>query len=637
MPRDLLAKRAPRDLIGGPKHPEFEPANVPGGVPGYNPETGMVERSKAASAAHGFSDTATAGFGDEATAALIAPFSEKDYGQIRDEIRAMQEGARADNPKSYLAGQVAGGVAQAATLGGTGASLGANAARAGHGLGRIAAGSAVDGAVVGLLQGAGSGEDVEERAKRAMLGGAAGLAAGGVAPYAVAGVSRVGGALAAPLMARLRPESYADNAMAEGLRRSGTSMDEIADALTSARVDGQDVFTVADAMGNAGQRMLSTAARNPHEGRQALVEALEARQAGQGRRIAGFLEDGFGSPQTAAQTETATRALRSTAGNANYGAARAAAGAVDTTPAIQAIDEVIQPGVTPLVGAGADDTGVYATLNRARGWLTNGQSQVSDFDRALLAKQEMDAIIERGGVAAARLRPARDALDDALAQSSAPYATARDTYRQQSLALEAVDTGRNAARRGRVEDTIPAFGSMSPEQQAGFRAGYVDPLVESTQGAATGVNKARPLINDATAAEFPAFATPGRGDELSRRIAREQTMFETRNAATGGSRTADNLSDASDMANFDPSIMQNLLQGRPLQAIISAVGRGANEARGLPPSVLERVSRALMETNPDAARQLLEVASQRGASSASRRAIAGAMITNLAGSGAGRF
>src|SRR6185312_5803687 len=104
------------------------------------------------------------------------------------------------------------------------------------------------------------------------------------------------------------------------------------------------------------------------------------------------------------------------------------------------------------------------------------------------------------------------------------------------------------------EDTVPAFNAMSDAEKAGFRTGYADPLIESVQGAAHGVNKARPLINDATAVEFPTFAGSG-GEKLQRQLGRENTMFETRNAALGGSRTADNLADQLDVAAIDPSLI----------------------------------------------------------------------------------
>ena len=407
-------------------------------------------------------------------------------------------------------------------------------------------------------------------------------------------------------------EKRAQGAIREALERSGRSADDVVNDLAQAAAEGQGAYTVADSLGNSGQRMLSGVVRQPGNSRQSIVEALEGRQAGQGRRISGFLEDAFGSPQTASQTEDAIIALRRTQGNANYGAARKAAGAVDVTPAIQAIDDVVQPGVTPLIGAGADDTGVFATLNKARGYLTDGKSQISDFDRALLAKQEMDALIEKGGVIANRLKPARDALDDQLAKASAPYAAARDTYRQQSQALEAVDVGRNAARRGRIEDTIPSFQGMRPDQQAGFRAGYVDPLIESTQGAAVGVNKARPLINDAHAAEFPVFAQPGRADTLGRQLAREQRMFETRGAAIGGSRTADNIADMAEIGTIDPSVVGNILTGNTPGLIRQAFEKGANFFAGKNQATRDMIAQMLMENSPTRANAALAEAVRNG-------------------------
>jgi hypothetical protein len=60
--------------------------------------------------------------------------------------------------------------------------------------------------------------------------------------------------------------------------------------------------------------------------------------------------------------------------------------------------------------------------------------------------------------------------------------------------------------RGRIEDTINRYQSLSPKGQEAFRSGYVDPLIAQTQGAAFGVSKARPLLNDAFAAEADAMA-----------------------------------------------------------------------------------------------------------------------------------
>jgi hypothetical protein len=137
------------------------------------------------------------------------------------------------------------------------------------------------------------------------------------------------------------------------------------------------------------------------------------------------------------------------------------------------------------------------------------------------------------------------------------------------------------------------------------------------------------LMTEKTGQEFPAFAAPGRADQMGTRIAREQRMFETANAALGGSKTADNLADAADLNKFDPSIMTHLLHGRPVAAAVSAIMKAINESRGLPPSVLTRLSQALMETNPAAAQLLLSTGTQRGLSAAGRKAMYGSIITKL--------
>lgn len=448
-----------------------------------------------------------------------------------------------------------------------------------------------EGAAYGGLSAAGHDQDI----KKGLATGAAFGLGGNVAGEALAAAAPIAknavqGALG------IGNQNRAKQAIIAALTRSGKTPQQVTVDMSQAAAEGQGGYTLADALGNSGQRMLSGIARSPGDMRQVIADTLEGRQAGQGRRITRALDEAFGSQQgTALQREAVQTAERRAAGNANYGEARAAAGPVDTSTAIAKINDVVAPGVTPLVGAGAADNGVYATLSRARSLLTNGKTQVSDFDRALLAKQEMDAIIENGGTAASLLRPARNALDDALADASKPYATARDTYRAQSKAIEAVDTGRNAARRGRVEDTVPAFNAMSDSEKAGFRTGYADPLIEQAQGAAHGVNKARPLINDATAVEFPAFAGQG-GEKLQRQLARENTMFETRNAALGGSRTADNLADQLDVGNIDPSLIANILSGHWGAAASRAVGIGANALTGRNQAVRDMIAQTLLHS-----------------------------------------
>ncbi len=602
----------------------------------------------------GATDMLTFGFADEMAAGMDAAlnpvfgtgkpgatFGER-YDQNVEDQRAIDKADSENRFGSRLAGQGVGVVTGGLGLAKAGLSAGANALRSGASLPRVALGTAVDGGVAGGLSGAGAGETLEQRVEGAAMGSLLGIGVGGAAPFAVAGVQAVGKPLLAPLMARLRPDAYANSAVGEALKRSGKGADQVVEALAAARADGQGMFNIADAMGNAGQRMLSTAARVPHDARQEVVEALVQRQAGQGERLAATLADGFGAPDTAAQRAARLTAQRGAAADANYGAARASAGGVDPSSAIAAADDFLKPGAMAVMRnqTGIADDSIEAAVGRARSYLTDGQSVVSDFQSALRAKQEIDAMIEGAKPAVQKhLAPIRNALDDALAKASPDYSKARDTFRQQSRAIEAVDAGKSAASpRVRADDSVPAFSRMTADEQSAFRVGYADPVIARVEAASTSptTNKARLLQTGKSEKEFPAFAEPGRFGLMDRRIRREQTMFDTANTALGGSKTADNLADAADMAQFDPGVIKNLLRGRPIDAAMDAISRLGSEAKGMPPRVVEKVARAMIESDPNAARQILESGAFKAAANDKVRAVVNALLVQSGAGATGR-
>ncbi|RWN47371.1 MAG: hypothetical protein EOS03_13575 [Mesorhizobium sp.] len=630
-----------------------QPAGVPAydpGVPGYDPKTGEVHKyGMLGSAGMGAADMAGMGFGDEAAAGLVSTIeklpgrSGTTYDQALKDIRGDQQQAYDDNPKSYIAGMGAAGVAGGAAMARSGLSFGVRAAEAGAPLLRIAAGGAADGSILGGLTGFGSGEGTQDRLTRSAIGTAAGGVVGGAAPLVVAGAANLLKPIVSPVMARLRPDSYANAALGEGIKRSGSSVDDIAQSLASAQADNQPVFTVADAMGHSGQRLLSTVTRNPNEARQMVVEALNARQAGQGRRVVNSLSEAFDAPDTAAQRTAALTGARDTEASQLYGQARQQANPVDISPAVTAIDQVLQPGVHSIARPNnqiANDS-IEGALSRVRSMITDGRSNLTDFNAVFRAKLDLDDMITKAenqgaGNRAHYLGNAQRVLDQTLADASAPYAAARDAFAAASRRIEAVGTGMTAAMRGRAQDTTAVYQAMTPEEQAAFRVGYADPLIEQAQSAAVGVDKSRPLISDATGMEFPVVTAPGRGPRLWNQLGREKTMFETRNAATGGSRTADNLADAADMSQFDPSVMARLMKGDAWGTITAALAKTLNEAKGLPPSVLSKVGEALMHTDPTMARQALTAGAESTSAKAARRAIVSAIANQVGSSAAAR-
>lgn len=614
--------------FGIPQMPAADPnTGQPAGVPAFSPNAYGTGDSAMA----GLSDSTTLGFGDEFSAGLGSLLSGLPYAQVLQEIRANQSKARASNPGSYVGGQIAGGLAQAAATGGAG--FGANAARSGAGLLKTALGSAADGAILAGLYGTGSadGTDLEERALGGAKGAALGGLTGGLVPVALAAGGKALSPIIAPIVSRLNPDSYAQAAMQQALQRAGMTPDEVSAIMSRAAADGQDMFNVADALGQSGSRLLSTVVRNPNDARQAVFDALTNRQMGQGDRLSNFLAEGFGAPDTAAQRAATLTEQRGADAAANYGAARASAGPVNLNGTVDAIDTLL--GRDPILGNSALSAGPLGQrLQGLRDQLQNGGEQLVDFNRVLNIKSDLYNAMKDNPRLANDMKPVYNALDSALEDASPSYRQANDAYRAASQVIGSVDRGTAAASgRTRAADNIEAFNALSPDEQNAFRAGYVDPLIARVENASVSptTNKARMLMTSKTGQEFPVFAQPGMADQLGNRIAREQAMFETSNAALGGSKTADNLADAAAAAKFDPGVIAKLLAGHPIAAVMSATTKMLNSGRGMSPSVLERVAPILMGTDPQAARAVLEAAQNSARQKGAQLAISSAVLGGL--------
>lgn len=547
---------------------------------------------------------ATLGAADEILAGLTTPFEMikrgtfdpvegYNYTKAREDL--MLEEMRREQGALGTAAEIGGGILSGTALSRAGATF--MPQTVGASLPARIGGAAADGALYGAVSGFNEGSGVGDRLQGAAIGGTAGGVLGAAIPAAGAMLSGP----ASALRAAINPSGVADSQMARAIAESGRSADDVAAAVRQAAQEGQGVYTVADELGNAGQRMLSNVARAPGQGRQTATEFLDARQAGQGRRIANTLDEGFQARQTAAQLQTAQEAARRSEGNALYGAARDQAGAVDLSQPVTMMDDVLRPGVNRVVSQPSNiaDDSVEGIVRRARSFITDGRSVLSDFDSVLRAKQELDSLIDRATPTQQRvLIPIRNEVDRALENASPAYAAARNAYRSASQGIEAIQTGRQAAQRGRFEDTIPAYQGMSAREQQGFRTGYADNLIEGVQGSAEGVNKARQFTTDAARAELPAFAAPDQADLMMRRIGRENTMFATRNQATGGSRTADNLADMESM-RVDPTVFGNVLTGNIPGAISSATRQFIGTLSGYTPAVREELGRLLLQRGAD--------------------------------------
>jgi hypothetical protein len=535
---------------------------------------------------------------DKATAALNAlaqPLTETGlsnagtFGERMAEnertIRAATDAYEKSHPIGTTVGKIALGAAATAPLAAAAPALfGATG-----GIVRQMGVGALSNAAIGGTDAAVRGQDV---GSGVALGGALGAAAPVAATIASPFISNI--------MSRLvSPEGFANRQVARAIIESGQTPDQIANALKQAQAEGQGAFNVADALGNSGQRMLSSVARAPGEGRSAAVEALESRQAGQGRRVANALAEGFEAPETAAQTEARLTAARSAAADAEYGAVRSNGGQVDVVPTIDNLDRVIGTGSGQNLQTPNDS--IESVLRTFRERLS--RVNPDDFEAVQRIRSDMADAAQNAkqngyGNRARLIGNAVRVLDRSMEKASSGFKQANANFAQASKNIEAVQTGRDAFMRGRSEDTIPAFQKLTPEGQAAYRAGYVDPAIGQTQGAAIGVNKARPFANDAFRTEAEAMA-PG-NELMQRRLGREMQMFETRNAALGGSKTADNLADQAALG-VDPAVVLHALHGNYVGALHSLGSKLANGWNGNSPRVRAAIADLLLKNGANAA------------------------------------
>jgi hypothetical protein len=580
----------------------------------------------------GWTDEAVSGLSGATAAAQGGSFSDA-YDLAQEKQRQELGAERQANPIMSAVGEVGGAVIGALPLATAGAARFLPSTTSGiRGLLARSATGLADGAALGAVSGAGQAR-AGERGSGALQGAAIGGVAGAAAP-AIASTLRAG----ANALGLTSAASRANERLAYLMQRSGMTPDDVDRAIAAARADSQPEYMVGDAMGRTGREELSRLTRTASDTGDDVFRTLEQRALGAQRRLGGLIEQSStGRPgYTSAMAESDILAARDAAANIDYGAARAAAGAVDPTQAIQRADDFLNPGGLPMPQARSPlpDDSVEAAVRRARGMLTNDTSMLTDFDAALRAKIELDAMIEKAPKATqARLIPIRNALNDALGAASAPYDAARTGFRQASQRAEAVTTGRDLASRGRFEDTLGVYGAMPADQQAAAKIGYGSKLVEDVRAPAPTGDPTQRLRGIDTQQEVAAIL----GDKTNRQIAREYDMFRAWNRASGNSATAQNMAeDASAGTGIAGAITD--AAGLNVGGLAKrGLGWALAQARGEREPVRKLIADALLSGNTS---NLTQQLAKRGASMKTIDAITRALLMgggSQAANGGGGF
>lgn len=588
----------------------------------------------------------TFGAGDEIVAAGVSALRpDLNYSQALEQERARLAMGRQNHsvlaPVSEIGGGVltgvaaTGGVAPAKTLAG----------KFGQAMG-------IGGVSGGLYAGLSGEGGLAPRMMDAALGSVIGAGVGAASVPAEIALRRAGDAaygMYQNLSGSVKPERV-ETALAQALAGSRRAPAQITDDLMRATQEGQPVYTLADALGTPGQRELSGAARLGGRAKMIATETLDRRQAGQGERIGAALADALGLKDTAAAREAAMRTARGQAADAAYDAARRGASPVDIRDALAAIDDRIGP----MQGSGIAGDGIDARLTGYRNRLASPDPaasrvgatgvgadatpytsvELSDFDRVLGVKQAVQDDIG-AAVRAGRNNEARElgkvvaALDEALEAASPDYRAANDGFRRASREIEQIPAGAAATRPARrAADTVAEYGSLTPQEQAAYRAGYGDRLMARLESGAEGVNKARPFTSQKSSEELAVMARDP--SMLARVLDRENTMFETRRIALGGSQTADNLADMQSVGGLVQRAANAVRH--PLQTVADAADWAGRMTQGQNDATRAALVDALLSTGDDAAANIARAVA-RGEQLSADQALALRTILYLQGGG----
>jgi hypothetical protein len=543
----------------------------------------------------------------------------KAYEGARDEVREVQKTAQEQYPGTFVAGNVAGGLVTA-PVGGAVAQGSGLAARAGR--------AALTGGAAGVLYGAGEGEEIEDRATRALTGGLIGTAVGGVASPVISGVVSGSAKLARPVANIVRGAVSPD---AEAARRVGTAIatDVRNDPNALTRLTSQEFADnisggarVMDTGGPLTRRLADSAAITSADGGAAINKTINERFEGQSQRFVKWFNDQFHYPNALAQQQAIETAAKGV-NKVSYDAARkAGAGGIFD----QELYELSQAPVmqSAIKGAieNAQNKSAGSAINQASitRWANNDKPTLEFWD---LVKRQIDQdinVAKRAGKTEdiKTLTEVKNQLVQKLDDATIDPVTGKSLYAQARKgaasffgAEDALEAGQNfVTEKLGNQAAREALAKMTPQERQLFQDGFASRYIEILKGTADRRSVLNKIANSSEAKEKLEIAL-GRqkADQLETMLRVEGIMDMARSAVQGNSWTAKRLYDLGlagggiggtvGAYNMDP---QQIAYG----ALVAAVASGGKH---IDRRVAMRVSEMLVSSDPQILQRGLMIAS----------------------------
>jgi hypothetical protein len=538
------------------------------------------------------------------------------YNQARQQALDEQNQARQQYPKTYLAGELGGGLA-APVIGGLGAA---------SSIGRVLK-SARAGAIGGGLFGGGTaaseGGSAGDIAKGAAGGTLAGSLLGGAAGGVIETGARVAGRVGSVIRGQRDPEAEAARVVREGFAQNPQAvLDRVQDrpAIAAAEEAGTPI-NLADLSGEPGQARLRSAANISPGARETINETIQPRFEQQSERIAGWLRSRYGAYATDLDREALQLAARKQNAPA-YKRAYAAGDRPIWSPKLEQLTSsptvagVLRGAIDRwkdfqvLDGFGAMNPPVRVTADGqlqflpGKGLRPYPNVQLWDYAQRILSGMAAKASGDRDKTNAYLYGGLADQLKAELDYIVPEFKAARTTAATFFKAENDLEAGRNFVVDNSISDPGAArmIGKMNPANRALFARGFATRLADELERQGYNRNVLNSIfVNSPRATRRIQIALGPDGANQFEALMRIEEVVDRTRRALGNSTTVRQANESHLAAGAGAAGILESMHGalNPVYLVAGAFilgGRAA--ARRIDENVAQHVARMLVSDDP---------------------------------------
>lgn len=571
---------------------------LPVGAPQVTPYSGGAEGLRS------LGQGLTLGFGEEIEAGLRAPFSDEDYKQIRDRLRAQQKQFGADYPVTQTGLEIVGGLGLPIGAAGT-------AIKAGKSMLSAAKVGGATGAGAGAVTGAGVAPEVSDIPAYSAGYGATGLALGSAVPV----VAKLGGSAIRNIFDSLgftNANKVATRKLQEYFEKENLTPDQVEGMLSEYRRLGVPSPVIAD----IGENLRGAGYASyivPSKAKTETAQFLENRQQDMANNLIKGLEQKSGvksGGRFGFDYVTELAAAQDAAAKKAYPAAYSKD--LPATPFRKYAERDVFAKAYDEAVKSAD---VYGEKLPPLEQIRNAQFINTEIlhkikiglDRVI--DKETDKLTGKMTGYGSDVAKIKREFNDIIKYYNKDYAKANANFADIARLKSSYNDGLDYMKM-ETSELAAKLKKMTPAEKESFRVGMISEIKDK-MSKFKGGDPSRLVFKSERQKESLKFAFDSKAqyDDFVRQVDAQNELMKTYKKVRGGSETQERA-----MLTEDIGMVGDLAQGNMFNAAMRAVRQGTARAGGVTPDVATIMQRRLFNPNPVEQSKILQMmqAGQQG-------------------------